>query len=429
MNQFRFLHYYSIYHFIVEDGSYEFAQPNVRWCPWKSYTCVRQFLRRGQGTISITQHRPLPFELILSDERSLAASHHTLKWVVNSDRVTISTGTRLLKETTNSKDNLHVSESGTHTYWLSVHSFDLSVKYGQGEVRDLLTILKAQVNESERANLGQLQYFHLILNKTTDLDSIVDFRDKIDIFIGVEPVTNDLPLFIVPRPPAGELKHITHGKYMLPSRLPVPNQQLYKDITDWELNDESFPDFVAAIERSVEEDDGWCYKILKEKATVFGQANTKASYLRITMGQHQGLSPGIPYVLEIWPAHHYSPIHKHSNSYGLIRVLQGKLSVKLYASLNVHHQDAFIESLLELGNVTWLSPGLNQIHKVMNPTDKVSITIQAYQYGEADLDHYEYFDYIKNNGKDIGNFFPKRDEDFNVFKRIIQKEWNQYRFG
>jgi len=418
-----------MYYFIIEDTTYEFAQPNVRWCPWKSYTCVRRLERRGQGTISITQRRPMPFELILSDMSSLNASLHMLKLIVNSDRVTISTSTRVLIETTNPKDILHITESGSHTYWLSVHAFDLSVKYGQGEVRDLLTVLKCVLNETERSDLGQLQYFHLILNKTTDLDSIADFRDKIDVFIGVQPVVYDPPLFILPRPPTNDVNHLTKAKYLLPSRLPVPNQQLYKDITDWELNDGSFPDFVAAIERSVEEDDGWCYQMLKSKATVFGQSNSKATYLRITMGHHQGLSPGVPYVLEIWPPHHYSPIHKHSDSHGLIRVLYGKLSVKLYASLNIHHQDYFIESLLEPGNVTWLSPGLNQIHKVLNPTDKVSITIQAYQYGETDQDHYEYFDYIKNNGKDIGSFFPKRDEDFNTFKRIIQKEWNQYRNG
>jgi hypothetical protein len=138
-----------------------------------------------------------------------------------------------------------------------------------------------------------------------------------------------------------------------------------------------FLTFFKAIERSIEEDDGWCHQMLKSKATVFGQSNSKATYLRITMDYHQSLSPGVPYVLEIWPSFHYSPIHKHSDSYGLIRALHGKLSVKLYASLNVHYQDSFIESLLETGNVTWLSPGLNQIHKVINPTDKVSITIQA----------------------------------------------------
>ncbi len=332
-------------------------------------------------------------------------------------------------ETNNSKDTLRSTESGSHTYWLSVHAFELSVKYGQGEVRDLLTILKCQLNETERSDLGQIQYFHLILNKTTDLDAIADFRDQIDIFIGIQPVGDDPPLFVVPRPPMGDVKGITHAEYILPSRLPAANQQLYKDITDWELNDASFPDFTTAIERSVKEDDGWCYQMLKSKATVFGQSTSKATYLRITMGQHQGLSPGVPYVLEIWPPYHYSPIHKHSNSHGMIRVLYGKLSVKLYASLNIHHQDSFIESLLEQGNVTWLSPGLNQIHKIINPTNKVSITIQAYQYGETDRDHYEYFDYIKNNGKEIDGFFPKRDEDFNIFKRIIQKEWNQYRHG
>jgi hypothetical protein len=421
-----------IYHFIVEDQSSEFAQPNVRWCPWKSYTCIRQLERRGQGTISITQRRPIPFELILSDSRSLNASRHILKLTVNVDRVTLSTPTRILTETNNSKDTLHLTQSGSHQYWLSVHAYNLEVKYGQGEVRDVLTKLKWQMNETDRADLGELQYFHLILNKTTDLQAITDFRDQIDIFIGMQPVVHDPPLLIVPRPPAGDVSNtLGRPKYLIPSRIPLPNQQLYKDVTDWELNDASFPDFVAAIEHSITEEDGWCNRMLKTKAeaAIFNQSDPKATYLRITMGSHQGFSPGVPYVLEIWPASHYSPIHKHSNSYGLIRLLTGKLNVKLYASLNVHDQVPFREALLETGNVTWLSPGLNQIHKISNPTDKVGITIQAYQYGETDRDHYEFFDYIKSNGKDIDGFFPRRDEDFITFKRIIQKEWKQHLYG
>ena len=47
---------------------------------------------------------------------------------------------------------------------------------------------------------------------------------------------------------------------------------------------------------------------------------------------------------------------------------------------------------LETGNVTWLSSTLNQIHKVINPPDKVSISIQVYQYDETDRDYYEYCD-------------------------------------
>lgn len=35
---------------------------------------------------------------------------------------------------------------------------------------------------------------------------------------------------------------------------------------------------------------------------------------------------GIPFVLEIWPAGHNSPIHNHGNAYGIVRVLHGDIT-------------------------------------------------------------------------------------------------------
>ncbi len=35
---------------------------------------------------------------------------------------------------------------------------------------------------------------------------------------------------------------------------------------------------------------------------------------------------GIPFVLEIWPAGHSSPIHNHGNAYGIVRMLHGDIT-------------------------------------------------------------------------------------------------------
>lgn len=35
---------------------------------------------------------------------------------------------------------------------------------------------------------------------------------------------------------------------------------------------------------------------------------------------------GIPFVLEIWPAGHNSPIHNHGNAYGIVRMLHGDIT-------------------------------------------------------------------------------------------------------
>ena len=54
------------------------------------------------------------------------------------------------------------------------------------------------------------------------------------------------------------------------------------------------------------------------------------------MARARGTSPGEPFVLEIWPPGHYSPIHDHGLAYGVTRMLHGSLhctlDVGLYAA-------------------------------------------------------------------------------------------------
>ncbi|CAF4945158.1 unnamed protein product, partial [Rotaria sp. Silwood1] len=189
--------------------------------------------------------------------------------------------------------------------------------------------------------------------------------------------------------------------------------------------DDTFPYLFEAIERSIRHESGWCYKKLKEKSTRFGKSNPRATYLRVTVGMNRGTSPGVPYVLEIWPPGHYSPIHSHADTYGIIRVLYGEINVKLYRTLNVKRKKPFHEMTLYKDQVTWLSPGLNQIHKLENQSpNQTCITIQAYEYRNIEVHHYEYFDYINNDGFSINKFEPVSDMDYVEFRKIMITEWN-----
>ncbi|CAF3518395.1 unnamed protein product [Rotaria sp. Silwood1] len=189
--------------------------------------------------------------------------------------------------------------------------------------------------------------------------------------------------------------------------------------------DDTFPYLFEAIERSIRHESGWCYKKLKEKSTRFGKSNPRATYLRVTVGMNRGTSPGVPYVLEIWPPGHYSPIHSHADTYGIIRVLYGEINVKLYRTLNVKRKKPFHEMTLYKDQVTWLSPGLNQIHKLENQSpNQTCITIQAYEYRNIEVHHYEYFDYINNDGFSINKFEPVSDMDYVEFRNIMITEWN-----
>ena len=64
------------------------------------------------------------------------------------------------------------------------------------------------------------------------------------------------------------------------------------------------------------------HETLDKKSGEFGESDPLETYLRVTLGQSVGNSPGIPYVLEIWPSGHYSPIHNHGGCNAVIKVSQ-----------------------------------------------------------------------------------------------------------
>lgn len=51
-----------------------------------------------------------------------------------------------------------------------------------------------------------------------------------------------------------------------------------------------------------------------------------------TATRHHG-DAGSPVVLEIWPAQHYSPIHSHGGTTGIIHCLTGQIDVMAYGAL------------------------------------------------------------------------------------------------
>jgi hypothetical protein len=131
---------------------------------------------------------------------------------------------------------------------------------------------------------------------------------------------------------------VANSRYMPVANLPTTSQKLYNCIAGpkFTLNTLDFPDFYKAIEYSLATPGLWCHETIKKKATEFNKdkPNEAETYLRITLGQNNGESPGIPYVMEIWPAGHYSPIHSHAGAEAVIRVLEGGINVNMYAFLS-----------------------------------------------------------------------------------------------
>jgi hypothetical protein len=205
------------------------------------------------------------------------------------------------------------------------------------------------------------------------------------------------------------------------------SQKLFSCISgqNFKLNDSDFPNFSDAIEYSIKTPGCWCYEKLKDKSTEFNpdKPDPLETYIRVTLGQNNGESPGIPYVMEIWPPEHYSPVHNHAGANAIIRVLHGSIDVNLYPFLCPDGIDPLKTINITKDDITWISPTLNQTHQLHNTDENTTcITIQCYMYEGDNQVHYDYFDYIDADG--IKQYYePDSDIDFNMFKFIIKEEW------
>ena len=164
-------------------------------------------------------------------------------------------------------------------------------------------------------------------------------------------------------------------------------------------------------------------KKLVEKEGELGKGD-KETYLRVTLGQSHGNSPGIPYVLEIWPAGHGSPIHNHGNAYAVIKCLHGSINVKLY-NKSVKKGDEPLKHLdVKKGDVTWISPNWYQTHKLWNTTDDFCATVQCYQFGKEDFLKWPMFEFIDENNH-LQEFLPNSDFKFTDFSKLLIEEYSQ----
>ncbi|CAF1327486.1 unnamed protein product [Adineta steineri] len=411
-----------------EAGVDGFAQPDKFWCPWKSNLCKNNLTIKGQGTVSIMQQTSIPFKLRLSNkEDPHDRDAYSIMLSINENKVVLSTSTGQTYESTDQLHILQRDDGNWHRYWISFFETDGNIKYGVGEIRPLFAVFSINVSENERKLMKEVYYLHIELNNNdrmlTELD---EFKEKFRFYIGKDPVVYDPPLFVVPYNQYYTV-HATEHIAIPPSKLEKTCRDLYDSVINFELNTKDFSDLTRVIDESIKNKKGWCHKKLTEKANHFGKPNFKASYLRITLGNREGSAPGHTYVVEVWPAGHFSPIHNHSNAYAIIRVLYGGILLKLYPALRLNViQYKPIEQFCREGQVTWILPNLNQTHQLkhVDPNGTCCITIQCYAYGTEDQQHYEYFDYLTSDEQSIGHFDPKSDIDFKDFVEVMRQEKN-----
>jgi len=323
-----------------------------------------------------------------------------------------------------SGDSIFVDENNTKGllddsaayYWFSIDSQNQQLYAGIGETR-----------------LDTVIYQFEFVKKSGTTRDFLSSLTHIDTSEGVkalrllrDPITMPIPMLIK----ASEtltMNDVAEGKILPSASLTPVNKKLYECVSgkNFVLDDKDFPDFSKAIENSILTPGLWCNTRLKEKSTEFSKdkPNLLETYLRITMGQNNGESPGSPYVLEIWPIGHYSPVHSHAGANAIIRVLHGNIHVRLFPYLSPKVQ-SFGSATFKKDDITWVNTTLNQTHQLINPksNNKTCITIQCYMYDEADNGHYDYFDYIDADGIKQ-QYEPDSDMDFIKFKALMKEEW------
>ncbi len=376
--------------------------------------CIVSLIIKGQGTVPVTLTTKSDFAWVINDPED---SGRGIKLEVTGKGVFLSEkkSNKWIDIPIFIKPERGVDDDNDCVYWFSIDSNNLRICYGKGEMRLNTELFGYRFKpESDYLWINRVEKVEVISNDgTINIDKV--WRD---------PITIEPPLYIMETDKI-TMTDVASINATVPDNLTTACQVLYGNIsgTNFQLNTPDFPDFVAAIEESIRNPEGWCYKKLKDKASEFGSYNEEETYLRITLGVDQGNSPGIPYVMEIWPPGHYSPIHNHADANAIIRVLSGQIKVSLFAMLSPDHTTPFTEKVFGKDSVTWLSPGLNQVHQLKNPYSDgpTCITIQCYRYGSDDTDHYEFFDYI--SGNKIEPFVPNSDMGFLEFRNLMKEEW------
>ena len=386
----------------------------------KSVVCsgnTTQLIIKGQGVFFFEQNditKSCIFTISSADKKT------SLKVVFTTSAIVV-TNLQTNEPYIDPTNTKGLSQLSGAYYWFSLDAQNQQLYAGVGEAR-LDTVIYSYKFQHIKGNKVSLETLSII-DISQESESLKPLR------ILRDPITLTVPL-LIKNTNELTMMDIAKGKCLPRANLCSMNQKLYNCIagSKFMLDDTDFPDFSKAIEYSIKTPGLWCNTKLKQKANEFSKdkPNLNETYLRITLGQNNGESPGVPYVMEIWPIGHFSPVHNHGAANAVIRVLHGRIHVKLFPFLCDSYDSVpeFRTAEFKKGDITWISCSLNQVHQLENlkSNTETCITIQCYMYDEDNVAHYEYFDYLDGDGKKQ-QYEPDSDMDFVTFKKQMKEEW------
>jgi hypothetical protein len=377
------------------------------------------FIVKGQGVLLFDYTGPEPciFEINDIENNPLLRVEYTLNSI---NIIIVRTDYPLIDKKCTSGLTL---KKGA-TYWFSIDSQNQRIQAGIGEARlETRTYNYTFANDTKESLDANKAFLESLISVTLH-------RSIQPLYILRDPITSNVPL-TVKNTTDLTMMDVATQSVMPKSNLSLVAQKLYDCVAGpkFVLDTPDFPDFSKAIEYSIATPGLWCNKRLQEKANEFSKEkpNVNETYLRITLGENNGESPGIPYVMEIWPIGHFSPIHNHGGSNAVIRVLHGNINVSLFPFLCTDKDGVkpFGIADFKKDSIVWISPTLNQVHQLKNiqTNTETCITIQCYMYENEDTTHYDYFDYLDENGAKQ-KYEPDSDMDFIKFKALMKQEWD-----
>ena len=379
----------------------------------------------GQGTLSGIMNTDKEFDILFLSEPDLEANYQfrLTIGVQKTGFYKYENGTnsllKALDKSQTSNIDAFIDKNRDQTYWFSIDRENQRLRFGKGYMLKKLVVFEYEFTEkTDIFNHIKYMGFNKIDKKP---DSFVYWRyavvqDIAPIIISRQQITLDT----LDKNDATIVDDLSNECRYLYSNIVGPNVR---------LNTDDFPDFASAINYSIVTPGKLCFKKLQEKVGEFGPpAKPLETYLRVTVGVNRVNSPGIPFVLEIWPGGHYSPIHNHSNANAIIKVLHGSLTCQWFRSLSQFENKPYDTLVLGAGQVTWLNDRQFQTHRLYNHniSGNMCATIQCYMYNSTDNLHYEYFDYLSHNGQK-NQYTPQSDWDYLSFKQLIREEWESYK--
>ncbi len=148
-------------------------------------------------------------------------------------------------------------------------------------------------------------------------------------------------------------------------------------------------------------------------------------------GAHTG-DFGSPVVLEIWPGQHYSPIHSHGKTTGIIYCLTGQIDVMLYKDLRWGTKKLALLTLTP-GQCAWLSERQFPVHRVFCPMTEGNFAATFHVYLNRDelpllraspeADTRDEFEFVEEGGSHKKKVFATYSD---LSWSILRQEMSKY---